>query len=128
MLRELIDWLAETFDKFFIQLGKMFVDLIEWFFDGFILLIDLILWTLFTLCFVPVQWLVGKACFTDFYQEFVDVLISEDNGLPALVSYVSILNTLVNWELILQVLSCGISVTLGIMLFKIVVKFIPAIY
>jgi hypothetical protein len=126
--QEFVTWFGDKFDSFFQAIAGLLYDILKYFWEGFIIFCDLILWSIFSLCFEPVSWLLGKACFTDFYQEFVNGMVSNETGLPALVSYVSILETLLNWDLILTVLSCGLSATLGIILFKIVVKFIPAIY
>ena len=76
----------------------------------------------------PLEWLLNKACITDLYSQMVKALTDLEFGLPALVYAISILNSLVTWEWIMLVLGCGLSATLGIIVFKIIAKLIPMIY
>ena len=128
MFADITEWLGQKLDNLVVAIKDMLLEILEFFWDGFIAIIDFILWSLASIIFAPLTWLIEQATYTEFYQSFVDTLISDQDGLPALVGYVTILDSIVDWNIIVTILATGLTATLAILVFKVIAKLIPMIY
>lgn len=96
--------------------------------DGIFSILDKVLTFMLWLVADPIEWFLGKACLTDLYVQTLEALTNNEKGLPMLVQTVGVAGSLLEWDWIMTVLSCGFSVTAGAIIVKVIVKLVPTIY
>jgi hypothetical protein len=122
----MLDDIGTYFNEKFDSLGKFLTEFAEQLLKGLLELTDVALNALTVIVLIPMQILLAVVP-TELITNTISTITDTDHGLYKLLSTITFLDSVVDINTVLGAFALGITITLGVLVYKMVIKLIPFI-